>query len=639
MRPSESEESNPLTETYQDDVQEEVEDDVEVDEMDPRQAFEPQLTPLTEHDGFKRTWERFHDRLQKRMSLIDATAPEEERAEELGRYLPPWADILSLTALQPVEAEQSEIYESYDPDLKETWEDEYYRGVLKGDLDLDAPGGDWGETRMTFGITPPAKIYFRGMIDASRDEDNATVLELFNAALNDQEIARHEIPAGMYRLAMEAYAEFNPGEARKCFQKIAETNSLTVDDYEVLIQSYLLNAEPVLAADAYSALLHSHLKPNISLEAHKLGYVASQLSQDKFNSDRAAAAITHFKGAGASAVPSPAEISLWALNNAYQKNDMESAMKLYMQIKDTYSAAAEDERANILGEASYIAMKMYDERSQFDKVLEAYRFVSSELGDKWFLMDATAAELAMRAFVYSNEPHEAQRMLDTFLEAEDDTVDEISVTTFSPIIEAAVLSGSQELMDSTFARVQELGLAEDQSDYAPLYIAAMKAKPDDVSHVIKLLQHFELTEENVDVPVEITLKALIKAERWEEAEKLWRTGITSMQFRTVGPYIQGLKVMQRKKDLDAITSIARSVSAGGVPITYGFARDLAQALFKALPDKDDVKNNINGALFRRIKAEKFAKEHPDQIMPRNQQSGVLHVIEQCRSGVQELFVD
>eukprot|EP01122_Echinamoeba_exundans_P009637 TRINITY_DN3453_c0_g2_i1.p1 TRINITY_DN3453_c0_g2~~TRINITY_DN3453_c0_g2_i1.p1 ORF type:complete len:683 (-),score=205.95 TRINITY_DN3453_c0_g2_i1:35-2083(-) len=638
-RSSGDDDPNPLTENYHDEVRVIVDDYDDPTELDPRQVMEPQLTPKSEHPLFKRTWERFHDRLEKRRTLLDPKADEEQTTEELSRYIAPWVDMVGMAALNPIEDEElNELYESYDPDLKETWEDEYYRQAIKGDLDLDNPGGDWGETRMSYGITPPAKIYFRAMIDAFEADDSDRIIELFEAMKTDLEISIHEIPSGVYRLAMDAYSRSNPGEAHKCFQKIAETNDLVPEDYENILESYLFAGENGRALDAYGALTTGRLKKEASVEAHQLGFIAATLAGDAYVVEKSRNALVGMKDGGHVAVPKEAEIATYAMLQALQINDIEKVYSLFEKVKETYSTLPEERKKDVIGDAGSVFLRVLNQRQEFPKLLEVYRLMASELGENWIYSSAPYAEMVIRGYLNTGDFEEGKRLLQNFIEGEQtEERDPAVMDLMNPFVEVAVRNGSQKELDDVFNLAQEIGLAEEPGDYAPLYLAAMRAKPDDAEHVAKFFENYNLDENEADVPVSIVLNCFIKEKMWREAAVAWKKAVHNANFQTMEPYVAGLKIATHFKDLEAVMTIARSISARGIPITYGFAADLASALLKALPPADDTQGTrITHALLGRLLK---PKHNPNLMMARVHQAGALHVMEKIRAGVQELFVD
>jgi tetratricopeptide (TPR) repeat protein len=600
--------------------------------------MEPQLTPRSETPLFKRTWERFHDRLEKRRSLLDPKVDEEEATQELARYVAPWVDMIGLHALNPIEDEElNEKYAEYDPDLKETWEDDYYRKAIMGDLDLDNPGGDWGENRMTFGIAPPAKIYYRAMIDAYEMEDVDRVLQLFDAIRTDLEISIHEIPSGVYRLAMDCYSRESPGDAHKCFLKIVETNDQQAEDYQIIIESYLFAAENGRALDAYSALTTGHLKKKVSVESHQLGFIAATLAGDAYVVEKSRNALLGMKDGGQSAVPQEAEIAAYATLQALQLNDIDGVYKQFQRVKDTYTSVPQDRKNDALSDAGTVMMRVLNQRQEYPALLETYRLMASELGDQWIYSSAPLAEMVIRGYLNSGDADEAKRILQNFIEAKpDEERDPVVLDLLNPFVEVAVRKDSQKELDDVFNLARELGLAEDPADFGPLYLAAMRAKPDDPEHLSKFFESYNFEQNEADIPVSLVLNCFIKEQMWTEAAVAWKKAINSATFRTMEPYVAGLQVAAHFKNLDAIMTIARAIAANGTPITYGFSRDLANALANALPAGDEIQGKITHELLNRLRRPQAT---PNLMMSRVHQAGALHVLEKVRAGVQELFVD
>lgn len=623
---------DPFYETYDDEVKNDDDDYEDATEGDPRVVQEPQLAAKSEHPLFRRTWERHHDRVQQRMAQIEAENAEEE-LEQLLPTAAPWTRLVGPEGLVAPDPVEEKHYLEFDPDLKETWEDQYYRAALSGDTGLDAPGGDWGSSRMSYGISPPVKIYYRAMIDALEESDHAAVTQLYEGVLEDREVGHHEIPAGLLRIAMLSYvAQGQPNTARQCFQRICETNDAKVEDYVILSSGFL---DVVALGDAvavYHTLLKSPLitpENKVPAEAHKVAYVAAKVLGDQYT---VTLARTHLKRDKVP-LPSKDEIRIFKMRFAIEQRNIDDAINAYTDFKEhiDFAKAGTAER---LAEASWIMMTMYADAGKFDKVLEVYRFGCVENAD-WALQNANVAAQAIRAYLETDEPAEAQALLEKIesVEVEDDF---LSVQLYAPFVTYFAKQGNMEAAFEIMEKVEELNLLEKPEDATTMVNAFIAAKPNDPAHVEQWFGNLLEAEAGVD---DKSLGTLIKSHldngKIEKLESWWPSicrNLVHMPLHTSEAHTQALRFCYMKKDLDGVMAVARALHVNGSRADGVFARELAKTLAHCLPERYP---GVTDTLLTRF--ENFPAS--PKFLTTQQQHALLHVVEKTRANVKELFIN
>lgn len=633
---------NPLTETFEDLVQEEEVDEIDPIDLDPRHPEEDQLEPLSEHPLYQRAWQKFFERRGIHAEHADALIwNAEQEAEEEDFYTPPWVGMLGMPAmLEGLEEEWQDLYRAEHPDLVWTDEDARYRAMFEAHLDLDQPGGAWGENRMTFGLSPPVKIYYKAMIRAKFLDDKATITKLYEGCEKDLQVARHEIPAGMHRLMLWRWSRVEPFKAHEYFSKILATNDAESSDYEMQLGAYMYGGEHIAAWSVYDAYRNSRISAEVSPAAHCMGYAAAVLNGDAHNVKKIAAVLEAIPYA----VPGEAEIAHWKMIHLFQINDVAGAMEAFKRVEDTISAVEEQERREeLLISSSVLVLRAINQKNEFERILGIYRRVCSEVGDKWIFSSVPTAVIVIRAYTLTGDAEEARRLVQVFLDAreqgDNSEVDPAIPELFAPFAEDAVRRDSQKDLEAVFAAVKEHGLAddEDSTEYSTLYLAAMRARPDDFEHLNKFFIGVDPLDPKSDEAVGLYLHGLIKAGKWEEARGSWRAAARSGRVSSLKVYEAFLAMVTREPKLDDVILIARSLTVSGVRITDRFAGELARILWKTLPEKV-IAVPATAHLLRRL-ISNGRKNTSQIVMSRKRQSGALHVLEKVRATVQEHSLD
>jgi hypothetical protein len=114
--------------------------------------------------------------------------------------------VLGVETYQAPTEDDAARYTAIDPALADDWEDLHWRSLKTGGYtnDRERVGGDYGGFRLPTGITPPAKAYYRAMINCIRDGQYSTVLELYDAIVKDEEIDSYAADYGVVYWSREA---------------------------------------------------------------------------------------------------------------------------------------------------------------------------------------------------------------------------------------------------------------------------------------------------------------------------------------------------------------------------------------------------------------------------------------------------
>jgi pentatricopeptide repeat protein len=157
-------------------------------------------------------------------------------------------------------------FESYDPVLKRTWEDEMFTLKWFGKARGQIQGGDWANYRKSTEVPPRIKIYYANIVELYQSGSLIGATQVFNALLQDFLAPRGEIPYGVYHTMLVIYQSRERYQlAYQMFKEIVSYHTPTADDYALGMEALLALNSPREALEVWESF---QLRPSLKVNAN-----------------------------------------------------------------------------------------------------------------------------------------------------------------------------------------------------------------------------------------------------------------------------------------------------------------------------------------------------------------------------------